>query len=399
MNSISDDLFSLEARFPGLMSMGMALIKGSAILCLAWGLSQMLRQRSAVARAWVWRSGFVALLLLAVWPYRPAFLGGVKLEVLVPTEAMVVSYSSLRNVPTREAEAMGVYAPLIIEKDGGFAGVAKRAVRKVDPLVTHVWLVGFFFLLGVKLARASLGLRRLRVSSRPPAEHVTAACQRVSAASGLRGAPEVRIASDAGSPLLTGGRHPTIWLPDDCAEWSEGKLDAVLHHEIAHLSRRDGAWQWLSTLAACFWWWNPAVWFALARLKSETEHAADEMVLVRKISATDYAQALVEIASALLPRPASAFGVPMLGVSAIEQRVRAMLRDNPWRGKIGALATTALAMLAVLMSGIVLVSCKQKAPQYISLAKLVAGGRMVGGGGVTGVAVSGLPSGLLRHDY
>ncbi len=387
MNSISDDLFSLEARYPGFMSVAMTLIKGTAILSLAWGLSLLLRHRSAVARAWVWRSGFVALLVLAAWPYRPAFLGGVKLEVLVPTEALVVSRSALREGPNRAAEEIGASAPLVIEKDVSLAGMVRRVLRKLDPLVPLVWLGGFLFLLGVKLARASLGLRRLGASSRQPAEQVTIACQRVSAAAGLRGAPEARIASDAGSPLLTGGRRPTIWLPGDSDEWNVGKLDAVLHHEIAHLSRRDGAWQWLSTLTACFWWWNPAAWFALARLKSETEHAADELVLVRKVSATDYAQALVEIASALLPRPTRVFGVPMLGASAIEQRVRAMLRDNPWRGKIGALATTALAMLAVLMSSVVLVSCKQKPPTYISLAKLVAGGRMVGPGGASGAGI------------
>ena len=318
---------------------------------------------------------------VAQWICRTAVAGGVKLEVLVPSEALVVSRSALREGPGRPAEEIGASGPLIIEKDASLTGMAKRLVRKLDPLVPHVWLVGFLFLLGVKLARASLGLRRLRAPSRPPEEHVTAACHRVSHASGLRSALEVRVALEAGSPLLTGGRRPTIWLPEDCAEWSEAKLDAVLHHEIAHLTRRDGAWQWLATAAACFWWWNPAAWFALARLKAETEHAADEMVLVRKVSATDYAQALVEIASALLPRPAGAFGVPMLGVSAIEQRVRAMLRDNPWRGKIGALATTALAMLAVLMSGVVLVSCKQPPPTYVSLAKLVAGARMVGPGG------------------
>ena len=392
MSSISDELFSLEARFPGFMSIGTALIKGAAILCLAWGLAGLLRQRSAISRAWVWRSGFVALLLLAAWPYRPALLGGVKLEVLVPSEALVVSHSALSGKPDRDPEPIGAPAPLIIEKDVSLAGMAKRALRKADPFATHVWLAGFLFLLGVRLARASHGLRRLRASFRPAEENVIAACQRVSSSAGLRRAPGVRVASDIQSPLLTGGRRPVIWLPDDGAGWSAAKLDAVLHHEIAHLARRDNAWQWVVTVAACFWWWNPAAWFALARLKAETEHAADEMVLVRKVSATDYAQALVEIASTLLPRPAGAFGVPMLGVSAIEQRVRAMLRDNPWRGRIGALATTALAMLAVLMSGVVLVSCKQKEPQYISVAKLVAGGRMVGPGGASG-------GGIQYQDY
>ncbi len=386
MNHISDELFSLHARYPGLMTVAMALIKGAALLCLTWGLARLLRQRSAVARAWVWRSGFAALLLLAAWPYRPALLGGVRLEVLVPTEEVVVSYSSLRKQPVDVQVEARASEPLVIEKDTTFGGVMKRAVRELDPFVVHAWWIVFMVLLGVKLVRARIGLRGLMAQSNPAHEDVIAACERVSRAAGLRSMPAVRVSADVDSPLLTGGRRRIIWLPDESAEWSAKKLNAVLHHEVAHLTRNDGAWQWAATIAACFWWWNPVVWFALARLKAETELAADEMVLVREVSATDFAQALVEIASVLLPRPARAFGVPMLGVSAIEQRVRAMLRHNPWRGKVGALGSTSLALLAVLMSGIVLVSCKQQPPKYISLAKLVVGGRMVGNSSPSGPA-------------
>jgi len=394
MNQLSDQLFYLEARFPGIMSIAMALIKGMAILCLAWGLARLLRHRSAIARAWVWRSGFVAMLLLAAWPYRPLLLNVITLEVRVPTEAVVVSHLSVRRQAADEPAVVAgqTVAPLVIGKDTSVIGDMKKWVRKLDPWVVQVWWVDFVGLLGVKILRSVIGLQRLRGCSRAVSGNMQDACARVAAASRAKITPELRVVTGIGSPLLTGGRQPVIWLPQESADWSAAKLDAVLHHEIAHLTRHDGRWQWIATAAACFWWWNPVVWFALARLKGETEQAADEIVLVGKVPAADYAQALVEIASALLPRPANAFGVPMLGVSAIEQRVRAMLRDNPWRGRTGAMATTALAMLSVLMSGIVLVSCKQKPPAYISLAKLVAGGRMVGG-------ANGVSVGIQYQDY
>lgn len=389
MNSTTDLLFSLHARYPGLMAAAIALFKGTAILCLAWGLSRWLRHRSAVSRAWVWRSGFVALLLLAAWPYRPLLLNALTLEVQVPTEAVVVSYSSLRQQPVNEpAEIAGkTTEPLIIARDASLAGATMRAVRKVDPWIESVWWMVFAALLGFKVVLARLGLWRLWNASRRAAEEVQEACAEVAKESRMSTTPDVRIAGQVGSPLLTSGRQPVIWLPKESADWSAAKLKAVLHHEIAHLARADGRWQWLATAAACFWWWNPAVWFALSRLKAETEQAADEVVVSRKVSASEYAQALIEIASAWLPRAEPALGVPMLGMSEIESRVRELLRDHPWRGKLGAMAGSGIAMLAVLMSGIVLVSCKQQAPRYISLAKLVAGGRMVAAGGGTGVGV------------
>ena len=52
MNSTTDLLFSLHARYPGLMAVAIALLKGTAILCLVWGLSRLLRKRSNVSFAW-----------------------------------------------------------------------------------------------------------------------------------------------------------------------------------------------------------------------------------------------------------------------------------------------------------------------------------------------------------
>lgn len=61
-----------------------------------------------------------------------------------------------------------------------------------------------------------------------------------------------------------------------------------------------------------------------------------------------------------------------------------MLRPRPWLVKLGLLFQAALASLAVIVSGLVLVSCKAKPPEHVSLAKLVAGVRITGAGGGSG---------------
>lgn len=378
MNALSDEIFSLYARYPGIMAVLASGVKSTALIGLAWGLCRLLHQHSAVVRTWIWRSSFLAMFFLSFWPHRPALLSALAWEVQVPTEAVVVSYSSLRKQPEVEPLLME-RGPLVVERNQSLGAKVKRVIQRIDPWVMKMcWLV-FGILMVMRWGRARGDLRRLMRSSRAASDEMMVVCERIAAKSQVR-SPQVRVCESLASPLLTGWRNPIIWLPEGSETWNVSKLNAVLHHEVAHSVRSDGPWQWLVTSITFFWWWNPLAWKALLKLKAETEQAADENVISQKVSATDYAQALIEIASSWLPNHELSMGVPMLGVSEIEKRVRELLRDNPWRGKVGAFASTSVTLLAVIMSGIVLVSCKQKPPTYVSVAKLVAGGRMVASG-------------------
>jgi hypothetical protein len=255
MNALSDEIFSLYARYPGIMAILASWVKCTALISLAWGLCRLLHHHSAVVRTWVWRSCFVAMFLLILWPHRPALLSALAWEVQVPTDAVVVSYSSLRKQP--EMEPLSVErGPLVIELDRSLGGKVKRIFQKLDPWVmTVVWTV-FGFLAVLRLFRAKTGLYRLIGASRPASDEVRAACERVAAKSKVR-SPQVRVCTQLVSPLLTGWRNPVIWLPEESETWTASKLNAVLHHEVAHWVRADGPWQWFVTLTTCFWWWNP----------------------------------------------------------------------------------------------------------------------------------------------
>jgi beta-lactamase regulating signal transducer with metallopeptidase domain len=63
-------------------------------------------------------------------------------------------------------------------------------------------------------------------------------------------------------------------------------------HEVAHIERCDWLVQVLAEAARTVYWFNPLFWLLCRRLRAESEHACDDVVLNAGINANDYAAAL-----------------------------------------------------------------------------------------------------------
>ena len=63
----------------------------------------------------------------------------------------------------------------------------------------------------------------------------------------------------------------------------------MLSHEIAHIERGDVATQTIGLFACALLWFHPLAWFALARLRRESESAADDRVICAGTSSIAYA--------------------------------------------------------------------------------------------------------------
>lgn len=421
--SLIDSLLSLHARYPGFFTVLTAALKAAVIVVMAGSLVLMLGRRSSRARCWAWRLALVMLGLLAAWIARPESWNELGLNLSVVDHSP--QRSAARVTAPKTTLSASDHAPVITDSPQQIGGAAisllppeavkgvqtrdllfrdkvtpervltmtaepqptpagpgpKAFARYIDGRMINLWAFGIGLLAAWKLARAMIGRCWLRKHSHTAGPAVMKWCP-----AGLRCRVSTRIAA----PLITGAFRPVVWLPADAESWSDLKLRAAFQHELAHHLRHDVGWQSLGTWVACIWWWLPFGWLALARMKAEAEQAADDVTVTRSLSVSDYAEALVQIArGAAGGSPALRVGVAMSGYSDLEMRVRALLRDNPWRDRLGSVAGTAMAAMVIVASCLVLTGCKRQAPQYVSMAKLVAGGRLV----------SGTPSPSVVQDY
>ena len=122
--------------------------------------------------------------------------------------------------------------------------------------------------------------------------------------------------------------RPIILLPSDAASWPADRIRAVLAHELAHVTRRDWLVHMITEVARAIYWFNPLFWIACARLRRDSEHACDDIVIEHGIARTSYAAHLVDLARAFRAHGRTWLPAPtMARPSTLERRIRMML--NP----------------------------------------------------------------------
>ncbi|HIE97252.1 MAG TPA: DUF4159 domain-containing protein, partial [Fuerstia sp.] len=98
-------------------------------------------------------------------------------------------------------------------------------------------------------------------------------------------------------PMTWGIVRPVLLLPVSARCWSEERLRMIFLHELAHVKRFDCLWQVVSVVAMACHWFNPLVWLAVLRLRSECEQACDDVVIAVGVPAADYGAQLLDIST------------------------------------------------------------------------------------------------------
>jgi hypothetical protein len=116
--------------------------------------------------------------------------------------------------------------------------------------------------------------------------------------------------------------HPVVLLPATAESWAESDLTAVLTHELGHVARGDCLFNLCGDVAKAIYWFNPAIYFALRRMRAESERACDDRVLLSGTEPSRYAHMLLGMASrGALPDAATAMARPR----ELESRLLAVL--------------------------------------------------------------------------
>ncbi|MCE5310340.1 MAG: M56 family metallopeptidase [Acidobacteriales bacterium] len=279
------------------------LWKGSIVLAMAGAAAALLRKVSASLRHAMWVTAMCVVLLLAVVAALPQYFAAPGLT----TDALVIRIAAGPRIGP---------SPAATGTDLGWT----------------LWL-GVSAILLVRLAAAHLKVYRMT----RPARRIEI----------LPGGIEVLEGDPAGMPACWGFSRPVIFLPPEASRWDAGLRQTVLEHEAAHIARGDCWWQLFAHAAASLLWFQPLLWWAVWRIREESEHAADDAVLRHGACAADYAGHLIRLARSLRTTPAAA--VAVITASRLESRVKALLNRGASRAGLGRASALALVLAAFVV--------------------------------------------------
>lgn len=159
-----------------------------------------------------------------------------------------------------------------------------------SPAEVAAWLplalmIAWAIVAGLLVARTLLRQRRLRrlltaknFNCELP-DHLRRRLAELAASLQLRHVPRCVITARPVGPAVLGCFRPLVVLPEilvRCA--SRQELEHVLLHELAHVRRRDGWIDLVTSLLSAIFWFHPGVWFARRQLTLARELGCDQLV-------------------------------------------------------------------------------------------------------------------------
>jgi beta-lactamase regulating signal transducer with metallopeptidase domain len=328
--------------------------KATLILVAAIGITRVMQRASAGARHLVWLVTLGVLLLvpaLTTW-------GPIRVRVL-PAVAATATVQGMIGAPVVTAAPAAVSVPTPAAVPGvtpaapALPARAWPAVRGVS-LVVGIWAAIVALIVGA-FAWSGLAVRRIVRHSRPlDGDGWVTPLVEIADRMGLDATPRLVVSSHTKMPFACGVFAATIVLPEECDGWSLDRRRAVLLHELAHVRRRDLLGHLLGRLVCAVYWFHPLVWMAATRLRSESERACDDLALACGTRATDYAEHLLDIVTAVRRDATPTVALAMARRKEFEGRMLAILdpelrHSSPSRRQSVALIGS-LALLASVVA-------------------------------------------------
>ena len=165
------------------------------------------------------------------------------------------------------------------------------------PLEQAVWiaLAAGAALRALWLAAGMLRLRKYRMDSQPlyPLPHAIESARERTRTDAL-----VCLAREQTGAVTFGLRVPVVLLPPRFLHLPHEAQFAVACHEFLHVRRRDWLQHMIEEAVAIVFWFHPAVWWLVSRIRLAREQAVDAQVLQLTQARDPYVDALITMAGA-----------------------------------------------------------------------------------------------------
>ena|GEM_PF-4921096 len=178
-----------------------------------------------------------------------------------------------------------------------------------------------------------------------------------SAKMGIRRPVELRASDEVKVPMTFGWRSPMILVPREFViDCDAIQREAILIHELTHISRGDFFWQILVQLTTSLYWLHPLAWFVRRESEALRERLCDRLCS-RQLGQEAYALALVQIAARLMHTRHAGIGIAMAQRSSLKRRLNDLSQSSNERversGRVTQLLVvgTAICTLGLIVVG------------------------------------------------
>ncbi len=278
-----------------------------------------------------------------------------------PTDREVRDPSPASAAPAFRPPAFGL-PPIVIGESWA------RAIALVYSVVLAIGLVR----LALAWRAAGAITRRAKATSLEP--EVAEALYTAARLHGVA-TPPVKISHEIRSPVVAGGRAPTILIPPAFTRLSPDEQCAALLHELAHVARRDYAVNLTSEALALLICWHPVTWEIKAGARRSREAACDAIASGVLGSRDVYARRLISLADALrltTDGETSPALVALISKSDLEDRLMQLIKGPraPSKLRLLAASTAAAAALAPAVLLHVTPALAQDATPSVAVARV-----------------------------
>ena len=325
-----------------------ASIQGSVLIVLIVLLQIILRGKLSIR--WHYMLWLLLLIRLAV-PWLPE--SKISVFNLLPKSIqqgkIIESVSEPQN-----ARYMGRYLYTETEEARKSEVNSESVFNKFVRMSPLLWLLGVATL-AVYVCAGNIHLWWLVTRERPLTDQkILDLLEDCKSEMSIRTILGVVITDKVNSPALFGFVRPRLLLPAGIIEaLSLKELRHVFLHELAHLKRHDIYLGYLSSLLQSLHWFNPLIWLAFYRIRTDRELACDALVLAQTHSSEskDYGRTIVNLLERFsAPRHLPAMAGILETKSQLKRRIKMIAKfkktsRSRWAGAMLLLAALACVVL------------------------------------------------------
>jgi beta-lactamase regulating signal transducer with metallopeptidase domain len=277
----------------------------------------------------------IAILLVALFRKPLGWIAGARVAYLVWLLVPTSNFVALLPAPVQPLTLVSQIVPRVVKTVLPLTATSTPTDHRGTGYAIGllVWIAGALLMLTVMLYRQRTFVRSLgKTTLAPDGTHRSGA---------IRG------------PVLVGLWKPRIVLPTDFEKlYRPDERVLVIAHERAHQRRLDIPFNAIATVWLCCTWFNPFMYWALARFRSDQELACDAEVLAEaNASRRRYSQALLKAQLAedsMVPLPA----ICQWG-SQHPLRERIVMLNRPLPSRLRRISGIALTAALIVAGGFV----------------------------------------------